>query len=1039
MKCPKCQSDNPDDSKFCSNCATSLTGAEEAQRPVTQTIETPREELTTGSTFAGRYQIIEELGKGGMGKVYKVHDRETNEKVALKLIKPEIASDKKTIERFRNELTTARKISHRNVCRMYDLSKDKDTYYITMEYVSGEDLKNLLRRTDRLTVGKAVFIAKQICEGLTEAHKLGIVHRDLKPQNIMIDRNGEVRIMDFGIARSLHEESKTGPGIMIGTPEYMSPEQAEANVIDQRTDIYALGIILYEMLTGEVPFSGDTALSIALKHKVDSPRNPRELNPQIPEDLSQLILKCLKKDKETRCQKADGLLSELADIEQGLPSTQREIPKRKSTTSKEITVTLSPRRLLVPGLLMAAIIIVVVLIVTHLPGKKEVLPSSGKPSVAVLYFKDNTGDENLAHWRIGLSGLLIDDLSQSKFIKVLPEDQLLNILQELNLTEAEDYSSDDLKRIAEKGNIDSIVLGKYVKAGDNFRINASIKKIGTGEDFQVDYVEEKGEENFFGMIDTLTKRIKEKFSLSASQIADDIDENIGVIITSSPEALRYYSEGRKYFYGGYLRKSIDLMEKAVVIDPEFAMAYRSMATSYLSLFRHSESRIYSQKAMGLRDRLSERERYLVEGSYFDSLGGASHDKAIASFMKLLELYPDDLIGNAYLAVIYHEIEEWDRAIEKYEVCRKNRFLHVASYITFADVYLAIGNYDKAKEVLEFCRQNISDRPVVHRKLAECHILEGNLDLAAEEVDKAFTLNPNASFSINGDIYLYRNELIKAEEEYNKILEAPRKLDDPMRLGIGMAKLAQLYQLQGRFEDAKRIWMQVLGLAKVVREKTWESLTHAALAWIELELGNLEEALKECQGAWNASVEAENLGLQIDAFKGIGLILAEMGLMDKAKKTAEELKSLIEKGIFKKRMRFYYHLMGMIEKKRDNYSGAIDYFKQAISLLPCQHGVELYSDQVFFIEPLASAYYESEDFEKAVEEYKKILPLTLGRQNYSSLYAKSFYMLGKIYEQQDNKAKSLEHYEKFLTLWKDADPGLPEVADARERVATLKIQ
>ena len=139
------------------------------------------------------------------------------------------------------------------------------------------------------------------------------------------------------------------------------------------------------------------------------------------------------------------------------------------------------------------------------------------------------------------------------------------------------------------------------------------------------------------------------------------------------------------------------------------------------------------------------------------------------------------------------------------------------------------------------------------------------------------------------------------------------------------------------------------------------------------------------------------------------------------------------------MRFYYHLMGMIEKKRDNYSGAIDYFKQAISLLPCQHGVELYSDQVFFIEPLASAYYESEDFEKAVEEYKKILPLTLGRQNYSSLYAKSFYMLGKIYEQQDNKAKSLEHYEKFLTLWKDADPGLPEVADARERVATLKIQ
>jgi serine/threonine protein kinase len=251
IECPKCQTKNPDTVKFCGECGTPLPQKKDAVP--TKTMETPTEELTTGSIFAGRYQIIEDLGKGGMGRVYKVLDKETNEKIALKLIKPEIAADKKTIERFRNELTTARKIRHKNVCAMYDLNKEKDNYFITMEFVSGGDLKRLIRRTKRLDIGTAISIVKQICEGLEEAHSLGIIHRDLKPNNVMIDDNGNARVMDFGIARTLKEKGITGSGVMIGTPEYMSPEQVEAKDIDQRSDIYSLGIIMYEMLTGSVP------------------------------------------------------------------------------------------------------------------------------------------------------------------------------------------------------------------------------------------------------------------------------------------------------------------------------------------------------------------------------------------------------------------------------------------------------------------------------------------------------------------------------------------------------------------------------------------------------------------------------------------------------------------------------------------------------------------------------------------------------------------------------------------------------------------
>jgi eukaryotic-like serine/threonine-protein kinase len=202
-KCPTCHSDNPNTLKFCGECGTQLPPPKGPPPVVTETLQTPVRELTTGSTFAGRYQVIEELGHGGMGRVYRVLDQKLDEEVALKLIKPEIAADRDTIKRFHNELRLARKIAHRNVGKMYELMEDAGTHFITMEYVPGQDLKGLIRQMGQLTAGKAVSIAKQVCEGLEEAHRLGVVHRDLKPGNILIDKDGNARIMDFGIARSL--------------------------------------------------------------------------------------------------------------------------------------------------------------------------------------------------------------------------------------------------------------------------------------------------------------------------------------------------------------------------------------------------------------------------------------------------------------------------------------------------------------------------------------------------------------------------------------------------------------------------------------------------------------------------------------------------------------------------------------------------------------------------------------------------------------------------------------------------------------------
>jgi len=346
MKCPKCRADNPDTQKFCGECGTSLTAINGEEPEFTKTLETPAKAFSWGTRFTDRYLIIEELGRGGMGSVYRAEDTKIHEEIAIKLIKPEISADQTTIERFRNELKIARKISHRHVCRVFDLGEDNGTHYITMEYVAGEDLKNLIRRVGRLDTDTVVKIGRQICEGLSEAHRMGIVHRDLKPSNIMIDKEGNVRIMDFGIARTLRTRGMTGSGIMIGTPDYMSPEQAEAKEVDPRSDIYSLGVLLFEMVTGALPFVGDSALSVALKHKTEAPPDPRELNAKASDELCALTLKCMAKDREQRFQSVAELISEFQNIQEGrstatgirLPQEPAFLREDKEETESKVPV-----------------------------------------------------------------------------------------------------------------------------------------------------------------------------------------------------------------------------------------------------------------------------------------------------------------------------------------------------------------------------------------------------------------------------------------------------------------------------------------------------------------------------------------------------------------------------------------------------------------------------------------------------------------------------------------------------------------------------
>jgi len=1028
MKCSKCNFDNPSDSGFCSKCGTQIQpSSADLSVYQTETLITPIKELTTGSTFAGRYQVIEELGKGGMGRVYKVFDIEIKEKVALKLLKPEIAADQETIERFRNELKLARKISHHNICRMHDISKEEGAYYITMEYISGEDLKSMIRMSGTMSVGAVLSIGKQVCDGLVEAHSLGVVHRDLKPQNIMIDKGGNAKIMDFGIARSLREKGITGPSVLIGTPDYMSPEQAEAKEIDQRSDIYSLGIILYEMTTGRVPFEGDTALSIAMKHKAEMPKDPKQLNPNIPDDLSGVILKCLEKDKVKRYQSALDLRSDLERIEKGLPTTERIAPERKTFTSRQITVQFNLRKLFVPALAVLIVVAAAVVFLKILPKKKTAPPPSGKPSLAILYFENISADPSLDDWKTGLTELLITDLSQSKYINVLGSDRIYGLLKKLGLEAAKKYSSDDLQKVAEEGRVTYTGSGSIMKAGENIIITFALRKPQTGESIPPHKLECRGEAEIASKVDELTRLIKADLNLTNTQISNDLDKGLGKITTGSPEAYRFYVEGRKLNAQGEFAQSIEFMKKAIALDPEFAMAWRSMAASYANMGNIAEQEKYMKKALEFSDRVSERERLLIQGQ-----AEKNADKKTEILNKLILLYPDDPWGRLNLGNSYMELEEWDKAMEHLEWFYKANKENPICLSNLAELYQAKGMYDKAKEILEGYLKTLPDNSFLRWDLALTHFCVGELDRALAEADRAYSLSPTdpRNISLRGDIFQCMGDLKKAEAEYRKLL----KPEDPDSSILGWGRLWYLDLLRGKFQQGKNELAQSLELTQRLEPKYNEISTRNRLSYNNFIIGHLKEALEEADRAMNVAEGLEpSQHWKLWPLLTRGMCYVQLNSPEKASRIAEEIKAL---NLRRAEMRWYLWLVGLIDLEKKNNAKAIEYLKEALSLEPHQSIPDI-DNQACFLEALARAYFQSGDLENARKKYEEITRLTTGRVRYGDLYARSFYRLGKIAERQGDGARARENYQKFLDLWKDADPGLPEVEDARKRIAGFK--
>lgn len=762
MVCPQCHTTSPAETPQCQTCGTPFPGEQltvtvavagthwSAPLSGTRAARASLGTLQSGSILAGRYEILELLGEGGMGAVYKAKDRELDRVVALKVIRPELSGHPEILRRFKRELILARQITHKSVIRIFDLGVADGLKFISMEFVEGRPLAALLAERGKLPPDEAARVIQQVCLGLEAAHAEGVVHRDLKPQNIMLDEHGKVTVMDFGIAGSVEVSDLTRTGALLGTPAYMSPEQAKGQHVDTRSDLFAVGIIFYELLTGVRPFEADTVMGMLLSRVQGKAPPPIEVDPATPRPLSDIVSKSLAVDPGRRYQNATEILQDLEAWQGPRPGTIIARPPARLVAAvrhwKWIASALAALLLAFAGFMLRERVV-------SKPQLKKAV------TLLVADFNNATGDSVFDG---SLEPMFTLALEGASFVTSIRRDQALRIGAQLRPGAAR--LDESLARlVAVREGISVVLAGSIGRDGDGYKVSVRAVDAVTGKTVAARQTWAAGKEKVLATVGKLAAPVRKA-------LGDSTPESVQLAAAEtytagSLEAAHSYASAQRLRFEGKSEEAIREYLRAVELDQNFGSAYGALAAMYANLGRREEAVKHYQLAMARIERMTDREKYRTRGGYY--LAVLDHERAIEEFSALVKQYPADATGLSNLAFAHYLRRDMARALE-------------------------VG-----RRALEIYPKNV---PYLNN-VALYALYAGEFENAAREARAVLELNPSY---LKGYVALALSELAQAQPQ--QAAETYRRLGSVSPLGASFAAtgLADLALYEGRTGDAAAI-------------------------------------------------------------------------------------------------------------------------------------------------------------------------------------------------------------------------------------------
>jgi tetratricopeptide (TPR) repeat protein/TolB-like protein/tRNA A-37 threonylcarbamoyl transferase component Bud32 len=902
--------------------------------------------FSPGDVLATRFRIMRFIAQGGMGEVYEAEDSELGGRVALKTIRSGIAEEAESIDRFKREVHLARQVTHGNVCRIYDVFRQSGITFLTMELLHGETLADRLAHVDRLTTAQARPIVSQIAAGLTAAHRVGVVHRDFKSANVMLvpdaQEEGGVRavITDFGLARLSRADSgesitATMTGAMAGTPAYMAPEQVEGGPITPATDIYALGVVLYEMVTGARPFTGDTPLSIAVKRLKEAPSSPRVRVRDLDPAWERAILRCLERDPADR-------FSSASDVARAIAG-EKVAGGRAERNRRHLAWTA-----VVLGLVVAA-----ALGYRLAAGRRGAAESAAtaatrmRPSVAVLGFKNLTGRPDAAWVSTALSEMLTTELAAGEKLRTVPGESVARMKSDLALADADSYGKETLTRI--RRNIDAgyLVVGSYLAvAGAPVRVDLKLQDATAGE--TIASVTESGTEaELADLVARAGGKLREKLGAGAISPAQAVA--VRASVPANADAARLYAEGLQKMRAFDNLAARDLFEKAIVADPNHALSHAALASAWRAMAYDAKAKAEGKKAFDLAGNLSREDRLSVEGQY--RVAAREWPKAIEVYRTLVGLFPDNLEYGLRLADAQSSGAKGKEALTTVETLRRlpqpardDPRIDLAE----ASAAYALGDFQREKTAAARARQSADargarlvvaralyyegwalymlgdfpgalkagqaaqrtyadagDRGGVALVLADVVSLapfaQGNVESARRSLADALAIsreigdkrNESAALNNLANLAAQRGDNGEARRMYEQALAVARETDERVGRVIFLSNLAMILQLEGDLPGGEKRAQEALAIAREGGDERGMTMSLTSLGSIAFAKGDLAGAKSSVEEAALLSRKGDSLSYAF-AQTGIGEILRVRGDLAAARRKYEEVLELVKK-------------------------------------------------------------------------------------------------------------------------------------------------